>query len=106
MIARKGLRCSDSCAIRKGLNFHLPKIILVVLVLLYASQCFNFFGKLRQTLLPTIPHEISWCRDTRVAIVNAKWLGFYLFFLRYPSSSDPGADFLLGEEEDIRGSLE
>jgi hypothetical protein len=33
-------------------------------------------------------------------------MGFYLFFLRYPWSSDPGADFLLGEEEYIRRPLE
>lgn len=33
-------------------------------------------------------------------------MGFYLFFLRYPWSSDPGANFLLGEEEDIRYSLD
>lgn len=105
-MARKGLRCSDPSAIRKSLNFHLPKIVLVVLVLLHASQRFNFFGKLRQTLLPTVPHKISWCRHTRVAIVNAKWLGFYIFFLWYSPSSDPGADFLLGEEENIRRSLE
>jgi hypothetical protein len=106
MMARKGLRRSDPSAIGKSLYFHLPKIILVVLVLLHASQRFNFFGKLRQTLLPTVPHKISWCRYARVAIVNAKWLGFYLFFLWYPPSSDPGADFLLGEEENIRRSLE
>ena len=60
-MARKGLRRSDPSAIRKGLYFHLPKIILDVLVLLHASQRFNFFGKLRQTLLPTVPHKISWC---------------------------------------------
>lgn len=104
-MARIYLRYSDPCAIRKDLKLHLPKVTLVVLVLLNASERFDFFGKLCQTLLPTVPHEISRSRNTRVAVVHAKWLRLYLFFLRYPRSSDPGADFLLGEEEHFRRPL-
>lgn len=37
MMARKGLRYSYTCAIRKDLKLHFAKITPVVLVLLYTS---------------------------------------------------------------------